>query len=119
VTARPTVPEDLATLTTWASAHGVHLPRVVPPGFIVDDGAYIGLEVVGDRAWLELALACPTVSRSKGYAALAACLHACETWARDNHVRTLFAFTDHPAMGAWITKQGYREQRGFLTAKEM
>lgn len=95
------------------------LPRTLPEVGFVTDFAYIGLEIVGDRAWLEPGMTNPRVPRSKGYAGLSACLHAAESYAREHGIRTLFAFTDHPAMGCWITGQQYRESRGYLVAKEM
>jgi hypothetical protein len=120
MTAEPYDPAHADMIRLWADLHQVQLPVCLPTrGFIVEDAAYIGLEVVGDRAWLDPAVVDPRAPRPHRWAALGACLHAAETWARANGIKKLFAFTDRPTVARWVVKRGYRPAPGVLTSKDL
>jgi hypothetical protein len=120
MTAQQYTAVDCQELHRWATAHGRPLPKTMPPiGFIVPGVAFIAVEVVGDRAWLELGLTNPVAPRSQRYAGLAACLHAAEAWAVEHEIRTLFAFTDRATIARWVVGKGYRPAPGVLTSKEL
>jgi hypothetical protein len=119
MTVRPVELTDLPTLALWCAERCVPMPMALPTRGFIGEGAYLGLEVIGDRAWLEPALTTASVPRSVRYAALADCVHAAETLCRKLGVKTIWAFTDRPTVARFAIGQGYRPAAGVLTFKEL
>ena len=119
MTCRPVTDADLPTIAAWCAERQVPMPMALPTRGFIGEGAYLGLEVIGDRAWLEPALTTATVPRSVRYATLAACVHAAEEVCRSLGIKTIWAFTDRPVVARFAVGQGYRPAAGVLTFKEL